>query len=230
MRDREAFLRDFHAARPAATSRALARSGVYERFAATIPAGRILDLACGDGHLARMVGAIGVDISPEPGPHVRARAQQLPFRDGAFDAVACHLAFMLFDDIETVVAELARVLRPGGTFHALLGGGPTAHGDDAFHAFAALLPRGGMAFGDARSKSEAGWRELFDARAWRRITFERWELDLGGTFDDVWLFLSSSYQLVATDADAVRAALRTRFREAHVPLTVAVYAATVERA
>lgn len=213
------------------TSRAVARCGVYERFAATLPAGRILDLACGDGHLTRLLGAraIGVDISPEPGPHVRARAQQLPFVDSAFDVVACHLAFMLFDDVECVVAELARVLRSGGSFHALLGGGPTAHGDDAFHAFAALLPRGGIAFGDPRSKSEAGWHALFDERRWRDITFERWELDLGGTFDDVWSFLSSSYQLGKTES--VRAALQLRYVGApYVPLTVAVYAATVERA
>jgi SAM-dependent methyltransferase len=225
MTERERFLRDFHAARPAATSRALARSGIYERFAERVRGEWVLDLACGDGHLTPRLGprAMGIDFSPERGPTVRARAQELSFADATFDAVACHLAFMLFDDIELVVAELARVLRSGGTFHALLGGGPTAHGDDAFHALATLLPRAGIAFGDARSKSEAGWRELFGDRDWRDITFERWEIDLGGNFDEVWAFLGSSYQLAAADHERVRAELRARFFGERVPCAAATY-------
>jgi SAM-dependent methyltransferase len=231
-RTREEFIRAFHAANPGVTAHALARTGIYDRFVATVPAEcLVLDLACGDGYLTRMLGprAIGVDISREHGPTIRARAQQLPFTDARFDAVACQLAFMLFDDIELVVAELARVLRPGGSFHALLGGGPTADGDDAFHAFASLLPRGGIAFGDPRAKSEAGWRELFDTRDWRDITFERWELDAGGTFDEVWAFLGSSYQLAAAERDRVREALRVRFTDERVPCMVATYYARVIR-
>ena len=213
------------------TSQALARSRIYDRFASLLAGvGRVLDLACGDSYLTRLLGtnAIGVDISAERGPTVRARAQQLPFADATFDAVACHLAFMLFDDIDLVVAELTRVLRSGGAFHALLGGGPTADGDDAFHAFAELLPRGGIAFGDPRSKSEAGWRELFAERDWRDITFERWEIDLSGSFDEVWTFLGSSYQLASAD-DRVRAELRARFPGERVPCAVATYYASVIR-
>lgn len=223
---RETFLRDFHAARPGITSRAFARSGSYERFAAQIPRGRILDLACGDGHLTRLLGAIGVDISPEPGPHVRARAQALPFADATFDAVACHLAFMLFDDLDAVVGEIARVLRPGGSFHALLGGGPVADGDDAFASFAAQLPKG-RGFGDRRASTEDGWRALFGG--WSAPSFERWELDLSGAFDDVWMFLGASYQLASADHDRVRAAVRAAFPRDPVPLRVAVYCASIRR-
>jgi SAM-dependent methyltransferase len=232
LNESERFMRAFHAARPGVTSRALARSGIYARFAARIPrAGRVLDLACGDGYLTQLLGshATGVDMSAEPGPHVRARAQHLPFTDATFAAVACHLALMLFDDIDLVVAELARVLQPGGSFHALLGGGPTADGGDAFHAFASLLPRGRLAFGDPRSKSEAGWRELFGERDWRDLTFERWEIDLGGSFDEVWAFLGSSYQLDDVDRDRVRDDLRTRFSGERVPCAAAMYYASVLR-
>ena len=161
---------------------------------------------------------------------VRGRAQELPFRHQSFDGAICHLAFMLFDDIEAVVAELVRVLKRGSPFIALLGGGPTAHDQDAFQHFTSLLPRGdqiGHGFGDRRASSEAGWHELF--RGWRDITFERWPLDLGGTFDEVWTFLSSSYQLRVADHDRIRAALRVAFPDPHVPCTVATYCATATR-
>jgi SAM-dependent methyltransferase len=211
-----------------------------------------LDLACGDGALLErleLLGreAIGIDISHAELRRgrgragrgaldvVQARAQRLPFRDQTLDAVTCHLAFMLFDDIELVVAELARVMKPGAPFIALLGGGPTADGDDAFHRFVQLLSRskaGGPisnvhGFGDRRASTEAGWRELF--AGWSEPTFERWPLDLGGSFDDVWTFLSSSYQLRDSDADRIRDKLRDAFPGDHVPCTAATYCATVTR-
>ena len=241
--DAEAFFRAFHAARPAVTSRALARAGSYARLAAHVPrTGRILDLACGDSYLASLIGTnrvIGVDLAPARlPPHDRdaaavplvvGRAQQLPFADRVFSAATCHLAFMLFDETDEVVAELARVLEPGAPFLALLGGGPTADGADAFHAFAEQVPRGAIRFGDRRARSEDGWHELF-RDDWRDITFERWELDLGGTFDEVWAFLGASYQLAAGEgADAARTSLRARFPGDHVPCRIATYVARVFR-
>jgi SAM-dependent methyltransferase len=224
--EREAILRRFHAARPGATSAALARGGTYHRLAALVPAGaRVLDLAAGDGYLcellaARGARAVGVDFSLEelalfqarmavapagaPWP-VAARAQELPFADEAFDACVCHLALMLMEDAPAVVGELLRVLRPGGLFAA---------GDDAFHRFLAIAgPRlRGPRFGDPRVRSEAGWRELF--AGWDDLGFERWEVDLGGTLDEVWRFLGASYQLSPEDAGEIRTALAASLAEA----------------
>jgi len=182
-----------------------------------VPPGRVLDLACGDGALAELLGprCVGLDVSREElaawrgwgGAAVQGRAQELPFADHTFDAVACHLAFMLFDHIERVVGELARVLRPGGSFVAVLGGGPTAEGDDQFHRFLRLLgPTTTPRFGDPRAKAEAGWRGLFAAPRWEVAPFERWELDLGGSFDEVWSFLGASYEV--GDAAELREAMR----------------------
>lgn len=212
MREREAWLRAFHARHPGITSHAFSRGGTYELIASRTR-GEVLDLACGDRPIP---GAIGLDLTDG---HVIGRAQELPFADASFDTVACHLAFMLFDDIELVAAEILRVLRPGGRFIALLGGGPTADGDDAFHAFARLVPRG-RGFGDKRASTEAGWRELFG----REPTFERHPVDLSGTFDEVWAFLGASYQAVD-----VRDQLRAQFPGERVPLTVVTYFATVTR-
>jgi SAM-dependent methyltransferase len=222
----EAFLRQFHAAHAGITSRVLARGGSYERLAARIDRdARVLDLGCGDGHLVAMLGphAVGVDISSEEltrskRPCVQGRAQQLPFADRAFDAVVSHLAFMLMDEPERIVAELARVLVPGGAFQAVLGGGPTAHGDDAFHRFLALAKPRGQALGDPRTKSEAGWRALF--AGWR-VDFERWESDLSGTLDEVWAFLASGYQA----HDDVREQLAADFG-GRLPCTVVMWCAT----
>jgi polyphosphate glucokinase len=230
--DREAFLRRFHAARPGITSSALAGAASYDRLIAAVPRGaRVLDLACGDAHLVSRLGprAIGLDLTPSPGPHggaaiVCGRAQAMPFADGAFDACVCHLAFMLFDDLERVVAELRRVVVPGGVFAAVLGGGPTAddRGDDAFHRFLAIAAPRGPALGDRQAGSEAGWRALFgDAPV-----FERLELDRSGPFDDVWRFLGASYQLAERDAPAVRARLRAGYAgRAIVPCRAVVWLA-----
>jgi SAM-dependent methyltransferase len=232
--EHERFLRAFHDARPGVTARALERAGSYDRLAARCT-GRVRDLACGDGALlARIPGAVGLDLSPgelalargRGVSVVEGRAQELPFGDHSFDTVACHLAFMLFDDIEHVVSELHRVLAPGGRFVALLGGGPSAAGHDAFHDLVALLPTGGRRFGDPRAKSEAGWRELF--AGWSPPVFERWELDLSGSFDEVWAFLGASYELSPAEAERIRGELAPRYRDT-APCTVVVFCAEVRR-
>ncbi len=231
MTERE--LRAFHARNPGATSRAFAKTGSYARLAAAVAgAERVLDLACGDRVTP---GAIGVDLSLEElsrtaGPRVVARAQALPFGDASFDAVVCHLAFMLFDDIERVVAELARVIAPGGTFAALVGGGPVegAGERDAFHRFLAIAKPHvrSLALGDPRAKSERGWRELF--AGWSEPRFERVELELGGTFEEAWDFVGASYQLDPAFADRVRDELRAELGD-RASCRVACFVATVIR-
>lgn len=234
MSEHERFLGAFHDAKPGITARALERAGSYDRLAARCT-GRVLELGCGDGALlARVPGAVGIDLSSGEVALARARgldaregrAQELPFPDGAFDTVACHLAFMLFDDLERVVAEIDRVLAPGGQFVAVLGGGPTAEGFDAFHMFLSMLPKGGRRLGDARARSEAGWRQLF--AGWSEPVFERWELDLSGPFEDVWRFLGASYELTAEDEPWIRDEIRRR-HDPIVPCRVVVFYASVTR-
>jgi SAM-dependent methyltransferase len=237
--EREAFLRRFHVARPGITSSALGPHS-YDRLAAAVPRGaRVLDLGCGDTRLLSRLGprAVGLDLAPSRGLHaggalVQGRAQALPFADRSFDACVCHLAFMLFDDITRVVAELRRVVVPGGVFAAVLGGGPTAGDpgapagpdrDDAFHRFLAIAAPRGPGFGDRRARTPAGWCELFGGTP----GFERLELDLSGRFDDVWRFLGASYQLADAEAAAIRGRLEAGYAGcATVPCRVVMWLAT----
>lgn len=93
------------------------------------PGASIVDLACGTGDLAAEAGArglcaVGVDVSAgmlavarrrrAAAGLVRASGDALPFSSRAFDGVTCGFALRNFVDIEAVLAEVARILRPGG--------------------------------------------------------------------------------------------------------------------
>jgi SAM-dependent methyltransferase len=94
-----------------------------------LPAGTALDAACGTGRYAGYLAArghqvVGVDSSPEMLDRARARVpqgafllgqlQQLPLPDDAVDLVVSGLALAHVPALEPVMAEFARVLRPGG--------------------------------------------------------------------------------------------------------------------
>jgi SAM-dependent methyltransferase len=92
---------------------------------------RILDVGCGDGQISRMMAGarcrvVGIDptwnqiaVAQERGGgarYVRSGAAALPFAAGRFDAAVACLVFEHIDDVDAAIAEVARVLRPGGRF------------------------------------------------------------------------------------------------------------------
>lgn len=86
----------------------------------------VLDLACGTGDLCRdLVEAghrpVGADLSfgmltaaRTDAPLAHADALALPFRDGTVDGVVSGFALRNFVSLPPMLAELGRVLRPGG--------------------------------------------------------------------------------------------------------------------
>jgi demethylmenaquinone methyltransferase/2-methoxy-6-polyprenyl-1,4-benzoquinol methylase len=110
-----------------------------------IPGGRVLDVAAGTQLVSRELAArtgVRVVALDQSEPMLRAgraptelaglgdriaavvgRAESLPFVDGAFDAVSLTYLLRYVDDPAATVAELTRVLAPGGSlamleFHA----------------------------------------------------------------------------------------------------------------
>ena len=95
-------------------------------------ADRVLDIGCGDGQVSRLatgLGAstvVGVDptwnqvrVAAARGGGVafaRAGAAALPFADGTFDAAVACLVFEHIRDVDAAIAEVSRILRPGGRF------------------------------------------------------------------------------------------------------------------
>lgn len=117
----------------------------------------VLDLGCGDGQLTQRILAtgahvLGVDASPEMIEAARERgieaeqanAESLPFRDATFDAVLSNAALHWIRDQDAMLAQVHRVLKPGGRFVAEMGG----HGNIASIrvALMAVLERHG--YGD----------------------------------------------------------------------------------
>jgi SAM-dependent methyltransferase len=99
----------------------------------------LLDVGCGSGFVTRDIAhltkgtVIAIDGS-ENLLHVAQKildthsnitlckgvAQQLPFADNVFDIVTCNLMLMWADDPQTVVNEMARVVKPAGKILASL--------------------------------------------------------------------------------------------------------------
>jgi SAM-dependent methyltransferase len=113
------------------TTPSAARLVAYARVAS---GQKVLDVACGTGVVAvtaaRTGGRVsGLDLTPELLEHAKENArlagvsidfrqgdaEQLPFDDAAFDVVLSQYGHMFAPRPEVAVAEMLRVLKPGGT-------------------------------------------------------------------------------------------------------------------
>ncbi len=85
--------------------------------------GRLLDLGCGNQPFRQwyepmVCEVVPVDVAPIPGVVVVDLARPLPFEDASFDTVLCTQVLEHVPNAEYAMAEIARLLRPGG--HALV--------------------------------------------------------------------------------------------------------------
>lgn len=134
--------------------------------AVPVPAGaHVLDLAAGTGKLTRLLATRYRVVAVEPDDAMRAlitgaeafpgAAEAIPLLDDAVDAVFVAEAFHWFDS-ERALAEIARVLRPGGVLALLWN-----RFDPADHVLPeSVLPESTSA--KRRRFSTGEWRQAFD--------------------------------------------------------------------
>jgi SAM-dependent methyltransferase len=152
------------------------------------PGARVLDVATGPGTLALLAADAGarvtaLDFAPAMVAELRARArlpievtvgdgQALPYPDASFDAAFSMFGLMFFPDRARGLAELARVLRPGG--RATIASWAPFEGPFLLlmNAIRAQLP--GMSFGGAAMplSDPAIARAEISAAGFRDVTVE----------------------------------------------------------
>ncbi|MBD3007230.1 MULTISPECIES: class I SAM-dependent methyltransferase [unclassified Streptomyces] len=96
-------------------------------------AGRVLEIGAGTGRNLSYYNKADHVVAVEPSAGMRAQltgkldgivptvevidaaGEHLPFQDGEFDAAVCFLLLCVVDDLDGVLREIHRVLKPGGT-------------------------------------------------------------------------------------------------------------------
>jgi SAM-dependent methyltransferase len=123
----------------------------------------VLDVGCGGKPYLPFAAPfaaryVGVDVAPGPYVDRVAPAEALPFEDASFDLVLCTQALEHVQEPAAVLAEIHRVVRPGGA--ALI----STHGVFVFH------PDPPATDGDYWRWTHAGLRKIVDAAGeWSEI-------------------------------------------------------------
>ena len=153
----------------------------------------ILDIGCGDGHFGSIVFRDGADVGLDPGlsdlaeaTHrgvyrllVSADSGAMPFPKAHFASVVSNCVFEHIPDIDATVAEIARVLRPGGTFACTVVGENFSEFLTSARAWRRLgLARAHRAYVDWFNRKSVHYR--FDPPPVWKTRFERVGLEVRG--------------------------------------------------
>ena len=156
-----------------------ARQTLAEHMAAAAVAGlaqpRVLDLGCGSGRsvdifrgLAPNAEWVGVDVEDSPEVRQRTRTDaefhtfdgvRLPFEGERFDLVYCAQALEHVERPEPLLADVARVLRPGGFLAGSTSGLEPFHSRSTWnytpHGLTLLIERAGLEVRELRPSIDA---------------------------------------------------------------------------
>jgi SAM-dependent methyltransferase len=204
---------------------------------------RVLDVGCGTGSLtfelprqANVAAVTGIDFAEPYVAHARARntdarisvqqgdARTLPFADASFDRAFSLLVLHFIPEAERAVAEMRRVVRPGGMVAAAVwdtfGGSP--HHRLMWDTAGVLDPEAPQPRGIFRSLTGPGEMEA----VWRALGFEQVEQTSllirmeFADFDDYWQPFEAGEgptgAYVTGLSDTARATLREHVRRAYL--------------
>ncbi|MEO6920339.1 MAG: class I SAM-dependent methyltransferase [Collimonas sp.] len=156
--------------------------------------GKALDVGCGAGHaafaIAPYVGTvIAYDLAQEmltvvqgaaaerglKNLHVQqGSADRLPFADASFDLVCTRYSAHHWKDLPQALAEMARVLKPGGQCIMIDTASPEDVLTDTYFQSIELL----RDTSHVRNRSVPSWRRLLDEAGLRNVADHGWKLPL----------------------------------------------------
>ena len=194
------------------------RQVLADHYAERLRPRRVLDLGCGAGDSVELfrsvvpdVSWVGADVerSPEVAERTRADAEfvtydgrRLPFEHGSFDLVFCKQVLEHVEDPGELLAEVARVLEPGGHL-----AGSTSQ-LEAFHSLSIFNP---TPYGFTLAAEQAGLEVIELRPVIDGFTLVAWRaLGLPGFFHRWWARESPPYRVMELAARAARLDTRTR--------------------
>jgi SAM-dependent methyltransferase len=194
------------------------RKVLADDYAARLRPARVMDLGCGAGDSVDLFRAldpevdwVGVDIedSHEVSGRTRADAEfvtfdgrRLPFEDSSFDLVYCKQVLEHVEHPHELLGEVARVLRPGGSF-----AGSTSQ-LEAFHSRSIF---NWTPYGFTVSAEEAGLEVVELRPVIDGLTLVAWRaLGLPRFFHRWWARESPGYRVIELAARVARLDARTR--------------------
>jgi SAM-dependent methyltransferase len=194
------------------------RQVLADHYAARLRPAGVMDLGCGAGDSVDLFRAlnhevqwVGVDIesSPEVSGRTRADAEfvtfdgrSLPFEDASFDLVYCKQVLEHVEQPHELLREVARVLRPGGSF-----AGSTSQ-LEAFHSRSIFnwTPYGFTVTAEEAGLEVVELRPVIDG-----LTLVTWRaLGLPRFFHRWWARESPGYRVIELGARLARLDARTR--------------------
>ncbi len=223
------------------TSFATLCEGTVERLLSDTSGGTHLDVGSGTGFLAARAAALGrtvvaLDADPEmvamsraavPGCVMEASLPDLPFDEGAFDAVTANFVINHVGDPRAAMRELARVTRPGGrvavtVWPARTPGWAVLVADAFSRAGVVPIPGQRLGVGMDFERSVDGLRELADAAGLRALSTTEltWDWEIG--VDALWGGISGGVATVGqtflAQTPDVQASAEREFYEATAAL------------
>ncbi|MGT2471723.1 class I SAM-dependent methyltransferase [Paraburkholderia terrae] len=161
---------------------------------AATPGAAVLDMGCGAGHASFAVAGsagsvVAYDIAPQMLATVasaavdrglsnirtqQGAAEKLPFDDASFDWVVSRMSAHHWHDVPLALAEVRRVLKPGGRVMFIDIAG-SEHPLLDTHLQAVEVLRDGSHIRDYRADE---WVAFFAAAGFEAVVRERWRLDI----------------------------------------------------